>query len=164
MGAGASRKYVEEIRAATQADVARACAELSTQDKDKLIGLLEASEQVRSQSSASDPTLEHARGTPGVQHELKPGHSDSPEGAVQQDLAPGHSESPEGAVAKKEPRSVPRSKVEASGCEAPTGVSVDPGKGAVEPAPTPATKTASSDEKNEERKVCLPVQVQYCVS
>ena len=47
MGAGASRKYVvEEIRAATQADVARACAELSTQDKDKLIVLLEASEQV----------------------------------------------------------------------------------------------------------------------
>ena len=47
MGAGASRKYVvEEIRAATQADVARACAELSTQDKDKLIVLLEASGQV----------------------------------------------------------------------------------------------------------------------
>ena len=47
MGAGASRKYVvEEIRAATQADVARACAELSTQDKDKLIVLREASEQV----------------------------------------------------------------------------------------------------------------------
>ena len=47
MGAGASRKYVvEEIRAATQADVARACAELSTQDKDKLLVLLEASEQV----------------------------------------------------------------------------------------------------------------------
>ena len=47
MGAGASRKYVvEEIRAATQADVALACAELSTQDKDMLIGLLEASEQV----------------------------------------------------------------------------------------------------------------------
>ena len=67
MGAGASRKYVvEEIRAATQADVALACAELSIQDKDKLIGLLEASEQVRSQSPAGDPTLEHARGTPGV--------------------------------------------------------------------------------------------------
>ena len=31
-------------------------------------------------------------------------------------------------VAKKEPRSVPRNKVEASGCEAPTGVLVDPGK------------------------------------
>ena len=93
MGAGASRKYVvEEIRAATQADVARACAELSTQDKDKLIVLLEASEQ------------------------------------VQQDLAPGHSDSPEGAVAEKEPRSVPRNQVEASGCEAPTGVLVDPGK------------------------------------
>ena len=29
------------------------------------------------------------------------------------------------------------------------------------PAPTRATKTASSDEKNEERKVFLPVQVQY---
>ncbi len=99
MGAGASRKdVVEEIRAATQADVALACAELSTQDKDMLIGLLEASEQVRSQSSASDPTLEHARGTPWVQHDLKPGHSDSPAGAVQQDLAPGHSDSPEGAV------------------------------------------------------------------
>ena len=63
MGAGASRKYVvEEIRAATQADVARACAELSTQDKDKLLVLLEASEQ--------------------VQQDLAPGHSDSPEGAV----------------------------------------------------------------------------------
>ena len=31
-------------------------------------------------------------------------------------------------VAKKEPRPVPRNKVEASGCEAPTGVLVDPGK------------------------------------
>ena len=31
--------------------------------------------------------------------------------------------------------------------------------GAVEPAPTPATKTASSDEKNEERKVFLPLQI-----
>ena len=60
-----------------------------------------------------------------MQHDVKPGHSDSPEGAVQQDLAHGHSESPEGAVAKKEPRPVPRNKVEASGCEAPTGVLVD---------------------------------------
>ena len=34
----------------------------------------------------------------------------------------------------------------------------------MEPAPTPATKTASSDEKNEERKVFLPVQVQYCAT
>ena len=31
-------------------------------------------------------------------------------------------------VAKKEPRSVPRNKVEASGGEAPAGVLVDPGK------------------------------------
>ena len=34
----------------------------------------------------------------------------------------------------------------------------------MEPAPTPATKTASSDEKNEERKVFLPVRVQYCAT
>ena len=53
-------------------------------------------------------------------------------------------------VAKKEPRSVPRNKVEASGCEAPTGVLVDPGKALVGSAAEPPPMSAEARNLSEE--------------